>query len=231
MAGLSLLDFDIKNIIAHGLSFENGDITDYLSAGRKQHIFHLITSGRRTYDINEEHFELSTNQVIFIPHGTKYKTEAHQTKDKECKGISILFDAVCEDGSYVSFTQDVYHKPCDTRAKELFEKIATVSNTHPVKLTKLKALILDLITHLAYEDEEQKKDVIQPALDYFAITYKENLPIRVYAEKCNLSESYFRKTFRETVGMSPISYRNELRFAEAERLYLLYDYALFTLRV
>ena len=222
MAGLSLLDFDIKNIIAHGLTFEDGTIADYLLNGRRQHIFHLTTSGQRSYYVNNELFELSANQVIFIPHGTKYKTEAHKIIDKECKGIGVLFDIVCEDGSYIEFPQDVYHKPCDTKTKELFEKITLVSNTHPVKHTKLKALILELITHLAYEEENQIREALQPALDYFSITYKENLPIQVYAEKCNLSESYFRKLFRETFGMSPINYRNELRFAEAERLYLLY---------
>ena len=82
--------------------------------------------------------------------------------------------------------------------------------------------MLELISHLAYENDNQMKEILKPALDYFSITYKENLPIQSYAEKCNLSESYFRKIFRETIGMSPINYRNELRFAEAERLYLLY---------
>ena len=49
--------------------------------------------------------------------------------------------------------------------------------------------------------------------------YKENLPIKAYAEKCNLSESYFRKKFSDILGKSPVEYRNELRFTEARRLY------------
>lgn len=222
MFQLSLLDFDIKNIFAQILTFENEQIADYLSDGRKQHIFHLITSGKRTYYINGKSFELSTNQVLFIPHGTMYKTQAHETNGKKCTGIGIIFDAVLEDGSYVSLPQMVYHRPCDTKGKELFEKISATYNDYPVKLTKLKSLMLELISHLAHENDNQMKEILKPALDYFSITYKENLPIQSYAEKCNLSESYFRKIFRETIGMSPINYRNELRFAEAERLYLLY---------
>ena len=222
MTQLSLLDFDIKNIFVQFLTFENEHIADYLSDGRKQHIFHLILSGKRTYYINGKSFELSANQILFIPHGTTYKTQAHETNGKMCTGIGIIFDAIMEDGSYVSLPQMVYHRPCDTKGKELFEKINAIYNDYPVNLTKLKALMFELISHLAYANDNQVKEILKPALDYFSITYKENLPIQSYAEKCNLSESYFRKVFKETIGISPINYRNELRFAEAERLYLLY---------
>ena len=34
-----------------------------------------------------------------------------------------------------------------------------------------------------------------------------------------MSESYFRKKFQLVTGLSPISYRNSLRFAEAKKLY------------
>lgn len=222
MVRLSLLDFDIKVLSALNITFKDGNIVDYLSTGRKQHILHLITSGKRTYYIDGKSIELSADEVLFMPHGTKYRTESHKVGDCECKGIGIVFDAILEDGTSASFPENLYHKTCDARAKDLFEKIIVVQKNYPVKLTKLKSLVLDLISHLAYEDNYQMKELIKPALDYFSITYRENLPILDYAKKCNLSESYFRKIFRETIGMSPIRYRNELRFAEAERLYLLY---------
>ena len=216
------MDFNIKDIFARVLMFEEEQTSDYSSEGRKHYIFHLTMYGKRTYYIDGEYFEAPPNEVIFIPDGTKYKTVAHGTKDKECTGIGIRFSILLEDDSCVSFPQDVYHKPCDAKTKELFEKMVSVCSSHPVKKTRLKALLLELITHLAYEDENQAMNVIQPALDYFALTYKENLPIKVYAEKCNLSESYFRKLFKETIGMSPLSYRNELRFAKAQHLYPMY---------
>ena len=216
------MDFNIKDIIAHVLTFEDGETSDYESAGRNKYIFHLTMHGKRTYYIDGEYFEVPPNEVIFIPDGTKYKTVAYRAKEKECTGIGVRFDILLEDDSYMSFPQDVYHKPCDAKTKELFEKMVAICGSHPVKLTELKALLLILITHLAYKDENQAKSIIQPAVDYFAATYKENLPIKVYAEKCNLSESYFRKLFKETLGMSPISYRNELRFAQAQHLYPIY---------
>ena len=61
--------------------------------------------------------------------------------------------------------------------------------------------------------------VIKAAVEFINKHYKENLSIKLYADECNLSESYFRKKFREYFGKSPIDYRNQLRFAEAKRLY------------
>lgn len=61
--------------------------------------------------------------------------------------------------------------------------------------------------------------LIKPALEFINLTYTNNFSIKTYADKCNLSESYFRKIFKSVIGISPIDYRNELRFAKAEQLY------------
>ena len=113
----------------------------------------------------------------------------------------------------------IYHSPCGDRTKELFFEIDRVCKDLPIKHAKLKSLIFALIAHLAKEKSSEAYLMIKPALELMAATFTENLPIRVYAEKCNLSESYFRKNFKGAVGVSASEYRNELRFAKAEQLY------------
>ena len=222
MQQLSLLDFDIRNIESQSTIFAENSIVDYSNTGRKQNLFHLITSGKRTYYIDNIMFEVSENQVLFIPHGTVYKTKAHNANEEQCSGIGVVFDAGFDDDTNVALSKKIYYMDSDAKTKQLFEKIYLVSNHHPIIVTKLKSLLLDLISHMANDNDNKMKVVLKPALDCFAVTFKENLPIRFYAEQCNLSESYFRKIFREAIGMSPISYRNELRFAEAESLYFLH---------
>ena len=222
MIELSQLDFALRNVAANTYVFKDGDLVDYLACGRKQHLFHFILSGTRSYEINKQTFEVHANEILFIPHGTKYSTTAHNFNDTVCSGIGIVFDAVLEDGTNILPTPYVYHSKEDTRTKEIFQLSHDIYNSLPIQITKLKSLVLELISHLANKTDNPMKDIIKPALDYFSLTYKDNLPIQEYADKCNLSESYFRKIFRETIGMSPIQYRNELRFAEADRLYLQY---------
>jgi AraC-like DNA-binding protein len=48
--------------------------------------------------------------------------------------------------------------------------------------------------------------------------YRENHKILYYAQMCNMSESNFRKLFREYTGKSPIEYRNNIRISAFEKL-------------
>ena len=43
-------------------------------------------------------------------------------------------------------------------------------------------------------------------------------PLSYYAGMCNMSESNFRKIFKECTGKSPIEFRNMLRIEEAKKL-------------
>lgn len=50
--------------------------------------------------------------------------------------------------------------------------------------------------------------------------YFENVRISEYAEELGMSESNFRKLFKERLGMSPIEYRNLIRIREAQKMIL-----------
>ena len=97
MIELSQLDFALRNVAANTYVFKDGDFIDYLTCGRKQHLFHFILSGTRSYEINGQTFEVHANEILFIPHGTKYSTTAHTFNNAVCSGIGIVFDALLED--------------------------------------------------------------------------------------------------------------------------------------
>ena len=80
--------------------------------------------------------------------------------------------------------------------------------------------MLRLLLAIAQDVKGAPPAVLIPAFDMLNTRYRENLSVKEYADKCHMSESHFRKKFTEYTGKSPIQYRNELRFAEARRLYL-----------
>ena len=118
-------------------------------------------------------------------------------------------------GIYTEWSADI------NRISENIEQMCQHYKTNPADILSLKIMLLKMIRNLAVAASSSSRDyeLIKPALNYISETYHENLPVSTYAAKCNVSESYFRKKFTETVGISPIDYRNELRFAEAKRLY------------
>lgn len=209
-------DFNIKNITVTPYIFEPFNKVEYRH-GRKNSLLHIVTFGTRYYNVNGREFKVNKGGVIFIPKGTKYTTF---TKEK-CIGTGICFDMLGE--SDIALPPDVYTDwQIDTSLVfeyvDMLEQIYTAS---PTSVLALKAMLFKLVYILAKGEQRSRKDyrLIKPAVDHIALHFTENQKISVYAVLCNMSESYFRKKFVTCMGVSPIQYRNELRFALAKRLY------------
>ena len=59
---------------------------------------------------------------------------------------------------------------------------------------------------------------LQPALSEITEYWQKNETVSYYADLCNMSESNFRRLFREYMDMSPIEYRNDLRLKNAKAM-------------
>ena len=59
--------------------------------------------------------------------------------------------------------------------------------------------------------------------------YMENFSIRDLADACSMSESHFRRVFRELVGMGPLDYLNRTRIAKACSLLRMTDDSILTI--
>ncbi len=63
-----------------------------------------------------------------------------------------------------------------------------------------------------------KRDKINPALDYIAKNYNQNIKNDDLACLTGLSTVYFRKLFTDVVGISPISYIHSLRIKKSKEM-------------
>lgn len=215
-------DFNISNIKVAKSSFENGDTTDYLKSGRKQNLLHLITSGEREYKINDKIITLKKGDILYIPDSAQYLTLAKNSGDNLCSGIGVCFDLTDQYGNQIFIEPDIY---CDWggsqgKAVDYFEDINSLYKYSPEAFT-LKITLLKLL-HILIKSQTLIKGgytMLEPALTFIAEHYNENLSVATYAKQCELSESHFRKKFSECMGISPIDYRNEIRYRKAKRLY------------
>lgn len=221
LSQLRYSDFGVKNIETYKMTFKNNNTVNYSETPRRKNLLHLVTSGRRRYEINDKSFMVERGTLIFIPDKTKYITTAFSQNDEDCAGIGICFDLdfpLCGNGA------DIYYKNVSAqndKVLELFQRIYENQKSNPLELLEHKYLFYKLLSFLtsSYTIQSQDYLVIKAAVEFINKHYKENLPIKLYADECNLSESHFRKKFRECFGKSPIDYRDQLRFAEAKRLY------------
>ena len=59
---------------------------------------------------------------------------------------------------------------------------------------------------------------IIPALEEIRKNYATNNKVSFYSSMCNMSESNFRKLFKEYTGKSLIEYRNLIRISKAQKM-------------
>lgn len=178
--------------------------------GKELFSFIYVKDGEIEYTFTEigKSVHLKKDSLLYIPKHYPYYT----TYLKENTAIRIFtFDI--ETNTLPAFLS----AHCILKSPDTFSVFNSINNQNTL-------LIYSNIYRLLYimQDESQtvplKYRNITPAINRIKQKYFENHKISYYAELCNMSESNFRKLFREYTKMSPIEYRNKIRIAQARRM-------------
>ena len=224
LSQLVYCDFDLKNITAAKTYFADKNVVNYVGNGRRKNLLHLVTEGERIYKIDGKTIFVPCGNIILIPDNTEYQTVSLAKNAQKVSGIGICFDMVDQQGNKIQLKKDVYTEFCiDTlHPLERFNMLSQLYHSPLTPVFTLKSALSKLLHDLCSSvfTEQKELSAIKPALDFIAEHYTKNLPIKTYSDKCNMSESNFRKKFCKCTGMSPIEYRNELRFEKARQLYV-----------
>ena len=216
LINLAETEFSVSDIYVKRESWANGTVHDYTDHGRREHLLHYIIDGSRTYKIGENEKLLRAGTLILIPAGTKYRTETR----RRTSGIGICFNIRVPDGTPLSLPGDIYSVENDAALyQSLFSELERASETHRSKLHQC-ALLLQILDNMLLTLNAHSQGGVQlsPAISYLQKHFRENTPVSFYAAACHMSESYFRRRFSEHTGMTPLEYRDHLRFTEAKFL-------------
>lgn len=213
---LTELEFAVSGIFVKRESWSPGTVHDYMDHGRQDNLLHYIIDGSRTYQIDGHEKILRPGTLIFIPEGTKYRTETR----RPTSGIGICFHMHSLDGTPILLEQDIYTVENDASLYQpLFSEMEQATELYRSKLHQ-RALLLQILDNLMMSLDVRSAESVHlsPAITYLQKHYRENVPVAVYAAVCHMSESYFRRLFSEYTGMTPLEYRDHLRFTEARFL-------------
>lgn len=211
---LASLDFSVTGVTAKSERWTSRPTIDYSKSGRPKNLIHIITSGIRAYLYDGEEFELSAGTVLLIPEGTKYTTWAIGS----CSGIGSLFAFT---DPTLSIKPGIYRGWNDEKVDYLglFTRLNDSWLTDPAAVLHRKSLVMRILDHMANDlPTDRSAGQLSNAVDFISAHFRENLPISDYAAACSFSESYFRRRFVERFGISPIDFRNDLRFREVRRM-------------
>ncbi len=154
--------------------------------------------------------------LIYAPEGMQYSARFDHFENEESRTVGINFRLFDEEGAPLIFENEikVYR---NSAFRGLIEKIDNADKGSPPCFAAMKAGIYDIISLLGSMENtpDEKFKIIHRGIEYLE---GGNLVMSIeeIAEMCNVSESYFRKLFKQYAGISPIQYRMNTKISKAK---------------
>ena len=223
---LTNTDFNFVNVVAYRMDNDTNIEYNYETYGRTKHLLFCQMEGDRHYYCGNRHIcTLTPGDVLFLPHGAKYRSFVSENSTSNT-GIGISFDLISSTGEAIMIDEDIrlFLNRKDNQLLKRFKKILYSVANPAHSILRLKGELFSLLDEL-FADREKREDFDEAYKDIMAaITLLEtkpenNLNLKSLGEMCHMSESSFLRKFKEySGGITPIKYRNNIRFMLAEEL-------------
>ena len=204
--------FTVENINVLQVCREKG-YTHSCRNGRAKHGFILVLSGMMRFTLLPEGsgtMEISCGELVFIPRGTVY-TGTYLTEDTQIRVVQFDLSS----GALPAYLQSPAVLPLPNAPELMNAFFRSVDVQHPFySLSCFYTLLWQLDEQCTKIPSKYKK--LLPALSAISSHCEENDPVTRYAALCKMSESNFRRLFREYTGQTPVEYRNTLRLNAAQ---------------
>ena len=204
------LNLSIQNIGYTELSRNQNFIYSFKNGKPKNTIIHVKTGEiKYLFTKNNNEIYLKTGDVFLIPKNLPYS-------------VTYL-----RDNTYIqniTFDADKNFPFCDAPTVVTIPNVEHLFNSFTQENTCDEFFITSKIYELLYEIRRQSRKTnkkfkkLLPAIEEIQKNYLKNEKIAKYATICGMSESNFRKLFREYVGMSPVEYRNKIKMSTFKNL-------------
>ena len=169
-------------------------------------------SGSVSYDVGDEKLVLDSGDVLFLPHGQKYK----YVKQECCEYIMVDFEGDLP---------DTEHRPCVLRGhvelRHIFLQLyRSWSIQTPANSCRCMSILYELLAQFAEADINQLfPTTIEPALEYLERhIFDPKLRISTLYTLCGVSDTYFRRMFQARFGIAPKRYIMERRLTQAKAI-------------
>lgn len=181
--------------------------------GKPQHSFIFVRTGSMRYRFPtlKKILTFEKDTVLYIPKLLPYEATYLQDGTK----TKILTFDMENNAEFVGLNEPIIsHSPESTL---VFSSISK-QNMHSSLFLTAKIFELLYLVKTADSAIPKKYRALAPALDELQREYFKNEKISYYAQLCDMSESNFRKLFKEYTGKSPIEYRNLIRISAVKTL-------------
>lgn len=206
------LDYIIDNIEFVKV-LRNADFTFPYKNGKEKYSLIFVENGEMNYYFTKEKIskKLTKGDTLFIPKNTPYI--ATYTADNSIAKV-LTFDIISN--LLPNWLNSVICKSDDVFSDIYKTILGKNANSTIFLVSKIYELLYTMQKESIVVPNKYKK--IVPALNDIQKFYFENKKISYYSDMCYMSESNFRKLFKEYTGKSLIEYRNLIRISQANKM-------------
>ena len=205
-----VFNFEITNIgFVSVVRDEN--YTFEFKEGKNQFSLIYVERGSLKYFLGNKKITLNRSDLFFVPKNTPYKTK--YLKNNTTIKI-ILFDTV---GNTLPFSSNKPFVENSSEFQQIFSSL-TISKSNNTLYLMSKLYEIFYLFQDKKPSMPKKYQKIILAVNEIEYNYQEDNKVLYYADKCNMSESNFRKLFKEYTGKTPIEYRNFIRLSVFQKL-------------
>ena len=179
---------------------------------RPRSAFLFLLSGKMLYSFGDSELEVSEGELLYLPKTCGY---SYRIPCKDTELMQVEFDLAEIDNDQTSDVLLV-NSPAKISAgkSEISTAFYHIIKGYNSRLCGSKMLALSSLYKLIYMFSElnapSRQDRLADAIAYIEEHKLEHFSMEEAAELCALSESQFRRVFKERMGVSPLKYKNSL---------------------
>ncbi len=184
-----------------------------LETPRRSYGFLLLTDYPATFTFPDNHsISAEAGDVMLLPRDARYTVNFHIPPGKAAHPMLLNCRLFYPDGTEpaLDFSVTRLCKDDGTLLPLFTEAAALYIGAHPAQLKSAVYRLLSVLFPINREDD--------CCIGYINSHLTEQFSIPQLAKRCALSESVFRRRFRQLTGQSPIQYINRLKIEKACQL-------------
>ncbi len=215
------VDFSLSAIVALARRHEEGERTGYADRGRPDHGLMLVRRGGvQLFGVDGKTLCADPGDVIYFPKGGRYTVIFESRGEAAEEDILINFLMADDRGRELSLADELL---CLGRGvtPETESDFLAVAGESPEadSVIWVKRRVLCLWERLLTDEAERRPEsVIERCVAHIDTHHAHIDGVGELSALCGMSESAFRKKFREHMGMSPIHYLNAVKVERACRM-------------
>ncbi|MBR7117679.1 MAG: helix-turn-helix transcriptional regulator [Clostridia bacterium] len=192
---------------------------------RASHGFIFKIKGKTEYLIDGNTITLSEGEMIFLPKGSSYEYKSLESDENLYTSINYLADI--ENPKIALYTTENFY-----RINYIHESFTELWNFGSVSdRCTCMSVFYDLLSYItkleaAQSIDEEKHMRIEPAVEYMRKhIYECSFHVEKLHARCGISDTYFRRIFKDRFGLSPKEYVTTVRISHARSIIESGDYA------